>query len=236
MKIVFFLIAAGMTAVALVFVLGPLLRAGRQGGQPRNTFVLALCIALLLPVGVVGIYALVGTPMALNGTRVQAVTSQSIDQAISALTEHLKQEPGDLAGWMLLAQTSTSLRHLGVARDAYDHALKLAPNNADAMVGWAEADSMLRPDHMIDGRARDLLKNAVQLQPDSQRGLFLLGISDFQHGRYGDAQATWRLLQPQLVPGSEAAKAIAEQIAVAAARAAAAPANAASTTPVDKQH
>ncbi len=133
---------------------------------------------------------------------------------------------------MLLAQTSTMLRNPTDARDAFDHALKLAPNNADAMVGWAEADSLLRADHMLEGRALDLLKRAVQLQPDSQRGLWLLGISDFQHARYREAQATWRLLQPQLEPGSAVAKAVADQIAIAGARAGDAPAATATTAVV----
>jgi len=135
---------------------------------------------------------------------------------------------------MLLAQTSTTLRDPATARDAFDQVLKLSPNNADAMVGWAEADSMLRADHMIDGRALELLKHAVQLQPDSQRGLWLLGISDFQHARYADAQATWRLLQPQLEPGSEVAKAVAKQIAIAGARAAGTPTSAASAGARDR--
>ncbi len=151
----------------------------------------------------------------------------TIEQAVLELRAHLAQQPDDLTGWMMLAQTSTMLRNPNDARDAFDHALKLAPNNADAMVGWAEADSMLRPDHMLEGRALELLKRAVQLQPDSQRGLWLLGISDFQHARYHEAQATWRLLQPQLEPGSAVAKAVAEQIAVAGARAGDAPATAA---------
>src|SRR6185312_3040636 len=113
----------------------------------------------------------------------------------------------------LLAQTSSMQHHPAEARDAYDHVLKLDPDNGEAMVGWAEADSMLRDDHMIDGRALELVKRAVQKQPDNQRGLWMLGISDFQHGNYRDAAATWRLLQPQLVPGSTVAKAVAEQIA-----------------------
>ena len=229
MKIAFFLIATAMTAVALAFVLFPLLRGGRKAGQPRSVFVLGLGIALVLPLGVAGLYALIGTPVALNGVAAQAGMPQSIDQAVAALRAHLQQEPGDQAGWMLLAQTSTVLRDPATARDAYDHALRLAPNNADAMVGWAEADSMLRPDHMIEGRALDLLRHAVQLQPDSQRGLWLLGISDFQHARYADAEATWRLLQPQLEPGSEVAKAVAKQIAIAGARAAGDPAGSATS-------
>src|SRR6185312_12250657 len=88
----------------------------------------------------------------------------------------------------------------------------------DDQQGWmllAQTHSMLRPDHKIEGRARSLLQRAVQLHPDNQRGLWLLGISDFQRGDYRAAAATWRLLQPQLEPGSNVAKSVAEQIAVA---------------------
>ena len=233
MKIAFYLIAAAMIVAALVIVLLPLLRAGRRSGRPRSTVAVALMLALLLPLGTAGVYLLVGTPAALNGTTARSVSPMDIEQAILQLRTHLTQQPGDLAGWMLLAQTSSRLHKPDDARDAFDHALKLAPNNADAMVGWAEADSMARADHLIEGRALELLRRAVQLQPDSQRGLWLLGISDFQQARYRDAQATWRLLLQQLEPGSAVAKAVADQIAVAGARAgdAPAPASTAATDP-----
>jgi len=232
-KIAFYLIAAAMIVAALVIVLLPLLRAGRRSGRPRSTVAVALMLALLLPLTTAGVYLLVGTPAALNGTTAQSVPPMDIEQAILQLRTHLTQQPDDLAGWMLLAQTSSTLRKPDDARDAFDHALKLAPNNADAMVGWAEADSMTRADHLIEGRALELLRRAVQLQPDSQRGLWLLGISDFQHARYRDAQATWRLLLPQLEPGSAVAKAVADQIAVAGARAGDAPAPASTAVAAD---
>ncbi len=230
MKIAFYLIAAAMITVALVCVLLPLLRAGMRTGRSRSTFAIALGIALLLPLGAASVYLLVGTPAALDGTSAQSAPAVDIEQAVAELRAHLVDKPDDLAGWMMMAQTSSMLHKLDDARDAFDHALKLAPNNADAMVGWAEADSMLRPDHLIDGRALELLKRAVQLQPDSQRGLWMLGISDFQKARYREAQATWRLLLPQLEPGSVVAKAVSEQIAVAGARAGDAPAAAAASS------
>jgi cytochrome c-type biogenesis protein CcmH len=59
--------------------------------------------------------------------------------------------------------------------------------------------------------------------------LWLLGISDFQRGDYRSAAAIWRLLQPQLQPGSSVAQSVAEQIAVADARAGGAPASASTT-------
>ena len=228
MKIVFYIAAAVMIAVALAALLLPLVRQGRQSGRPGSVFALALAIAFVLPLTAAGLYLLVGTPVALNGVAAEPDQTLTVQQAIDELRNHLAKQPGDLQGWMLLAQTSTMQHDPIGARDAYDHVLKLDANNAEAMVGWAEADSMLRDDHRIEGRALDLLKRAVLLQPDSQRGLWLLGISDFQRGQYHDAAATWRLLQPQLEPGSQVAQAVAQQIAAADARAGGAPAGASS--------
>ncbi len=229
MKIVFYIAAAVMIAVALAALLLPLVREGRQSGRPGSVFALALAIAFVLPLTAAGLYLLVRhTPVALNGVAAEPDQTLTVQQAIDELRNHLAKQPGDLQGWMLLAQTSTMQHDPIAARDAYDHVLKLDANNAEAMVGWAETDSMTRSDHMIEGRALDLLKRAVLLQPDSQRGLWLLGISDFQRGQYHDAAATWRLLQPQLEPGSKVAQAVAEQIAAADARAGGAPAGASS--------
>lgn len=226
---VFYAIAAAMIAVALAVLLLPLVRQGRRSGRSRGVFVLTLAIALVLPLAAGWLYLEVGTPVAINGVAAQAGMPLTMQQAISQLRAHLAEKPDDLQAWMLLAQTSAMLHNTDDARDAYEHILKLDPNNVDAMVGWAEADAMLKSDHVIGDRAVALLKHAVQLQPDSQRGLWLLGTSEFQQGNYSGAAATWRLLAPQLEPGSEVAKAVAEQISQADARAGGAPAEAAST-------
>jgi len=226
-NIAFYIAAAAMIAVALVALLWPLLRHGRRSAQPRTVFALALAILCVLPTAAAALYLLVGTPAALNAAQPRAPIS--MQQALTELRTHLTQQPDDVQGWMVLAQTNAMLHHPADARDAFGHVLDLAPNNVDAMVGWAEADSMAREDHHIEGRALDLLKHAVTLQPDSQRGLWLLGIGQFQQGQYHDAAATWQVLQPQLEPGSKVAQAVAEQIALAQSRAGEAPAAAAST-------
>lgn len=218
MKLAFYLVAAAMLAAALALLLVPLLRAGRRNGRPRGVFALALGIALLLPLGTLALYLHVGTPAALNGVAA-APKPMDFQQALTELHDHLRQQPNDAQGWALLAEATTALKQPADARDAWDHVLKITPNDVAAMVGWAETDSMAREDHQIDGRALDLLHRALELQPDSQRALWLLGISQFQHAQYADASATWRKLQPLLEPGSTVAKAVAEQIANADARA-----------------
>jgi cytochrome c-type biogenesis protein CcmH len=218
-KFAFYIAAAVMIAVALALLLLPLLRHGRRSGRSRAVFVLMLAIALLVPLGTAGLYRLVGTPSTIDGVPAQAQTGLDINKALDELRAHLTANPKDTQGWLLLAQAETEMQQPDQARDAYDHVLQLTPNDTNAMVGWAEADAASRTDHRIQGRARDLLLQALKLAPDNQRGMWLLGISDFQQGDYADAAAIWRLLQPQLQPGSTVAQAVAQQIALADARA-----------------
>jgi cytochrome c-type biogenesis protein CcmH len=211
--------------VALALLLWPLVRHGRRQGRPGGLFALVLAVAFTVPLAAGGLYLLVGTPVALDG--VAAQPTMDIDQAVAELRDHLKQQPDDLQGWLLLAQTEAAMHQDERAREAYGQALRLDPRNGTAMVGWAEADSMARKDHRIEGRAVDLLTQAVQADPANQRGLWLLGISQFQHDDYTGAVATWRRLQPLLEPGSNVARAVTEQIAVAEARAGGKPVQAA---------
>jgi cytochrome c-type biogenesis protein CcmH len=213
-----------MVAVALALLLWPLLKSGRQAGRPRSVFVLMLSIALLLPVGTALLYLKIGTPSTLNGVATQAQTVTDINQALDALRAHLASNPKDAQGWGLLAQAEMEMQKPEDARDAFDHVLQLTPNDTSAMVGWAEADAAAHDNHAIQGRARDLLQQAVKLEPNNQRALWLLGISDYQQGQYAEAAATWRVLQPQLQPGSSVAQAVAQQITLADARASGAPA------------
>ena len=218
MKFAFYIAAAVMIAVALALLLIPLLRHGRRAGRSRSLFALMLVIALIVPLGTAGVYQLIGTPSAIDNVPTQAQAGMDIHKALDELRAHLVAAPKDAQGWLLLAQAETEMQQPDQTRDAYDHVLQLTPNDTNAMVGWAEADAASRTDHHIEGRARDLLLQAVKLAPDNQRGLWLLGISDFQQGQYADAAATWRVLQPQLQPGSTVAQAVAQQIALADAR------------------
>jgi len=228
-KSLFYMAAAVMIAVALVLLLLPLLRNGRKTGGPRSLFVLMLGIALVVPVGAALLYRQIGTPVALNGVTTQAQTVTDVNKALDQLRAHLAAQPNDTQGWLLLGQAEMEMQQPDQARSAFEQALKTSPDNTAAMVGWAQADSTARADHHIDTRARELLERAVKLEPNNQRGLWLLGISDFQQGRFADAASTWRTLQPMLQPGSSVAQAVEQQIALADARVGHAPASASST-------
>ena len=218
MTLAFYLAAGAMLALALALLLVPIVRHGRRHGRSRGAFALLVAIAVIVPLASVGLYALVGTPSTLGG--VEPPKEMDVNEAITALRARLKDHPEDTQGWLLLGQTFAMLKQPADARDAYEGALKVEPKNGAAMVGWAEADSLARPDHRIEGRGLELLEAAVAANPENQRGLWLLGISQFQHEQYREASATWKKLQPLLDPDSNVAHAVAEQIEQADKRAA----------------
>lgn len=218
MNIWFFVIAALMLAAALICVLLPLVRSGRRNGRTRMPFIVALLIAFALPPVALGLYAWIGTPGALNAPTADT-GKLDFAQATAELRAKLQHSPNHPEGWMLLGQAYTAMNRGADARDAYGYALKLKPDDPDIMVALAEADAQTRTDHRLSGNTRKLLERAVALAPDHQRGLWLLGISDYQLGHFDDAMAHWKHLLTLLQPGSSIAAAVEGQIAMAQARA-----------------
>jgi cytochrome c-type biogenesis protein CcmH len=211
----FLIIAALMVLVALACVLVPMLRSARREGRPRGPFVLALLFALVIPPTVLGAYLLVGTPQALAPQ--PADTSADLVQAVAQLRAGLARKPGDAQGWALLAQAYSTLGQPQQALDALNHLLQLKPDDPDAMVAWVEASAEVSPAHRIDDDARAKLQHALQIDPNHQRALWLLGISDYQHGQFADAARHWKTLLPLLQPGSKVAASVQQELADAEA-------------------
>ncbi|MGH8172314.1 MAG: c-type cytochrome biogenesis protein CcmI, partial [Rhodanobacteraceae bacterium] len=263
----FLLIAALMIAVALAFVLVPLLRPTRGAttsadfarrlraldeahaagvidadeysrkhaalGAPsaseqvpatrsRGAFAAILVVALLLPASALLMYRLVGTPQALDPANLAGAppTEQAaaMESAIAGLAAKLKQEPDDAQGWALLARAYQATDRQDLALDAFKQAHEHSKGDADITVEYAQALALAAPDHRIRGEPRKMLEEALKVDPKNQRGLWLLGISDYQDEKYDSAIATWKTLQPLLAPDSEVARSVRDEIAEAEAR------------------
>jgi cytochrome c-type biogenesis protein CcmH len=100
-----------------------------------------------------------------------------------------------------------------VALEAFGHALKMAPDDPDVMVAYAEAVAAKNVDHRLDRPTLALLERAVSLNPRHQHGLLLLGIADYQDERFAEAATRWKQLLAVLPADSSIADAIATQIA-----------------------
>lgn len=213
----FLVIAAVMVVAALACVLVPMLRAARRDGRPRGPFVLALSLALVSPPVVLAMYLAVGTPLALQAP--PTPNQSDLAAATEQLRASLAKKPDDARGWALLAQAYLALGQPRQAMTALDRLLALQPDDPDAMTAWVEAAADANPEHRIDDASRARLQRALQIDPTHQRAMWLLGISDFQRGRFDEAAKQWRTLLPLLEPGSSVAKAVQQELAEAEARA-----------------
>lgn len=215
----FYIASAALVVVALLLLLVPLLRQPTRKGNARYS--LPIVLVLGLPIATAGLYRLVGTPDAI-ARRVHA-TAQLTDAPAAAASEQAQAAEANadaaqeqaLESWMQQARTHEQENRPADAREAYAQALKIAPDLSAAIVGWVAADMATRSDFAIDADSRSRLQQVVAREPDHQRGLWLLGISDFQQQDYRAASEHWRHLHGLLDAGSPMQKAVADKIAVA---------------------
>ncbi|PPT47670.1 tetratricopeptide repeat protein [Xanthomonas arboricola] len=215
----FYVASAALVVVALLLVLVPLLRQPARKGNARYS--LPIVLVLGLPIATAGLYRLVGAPDAI-ARRVYA-TAQPADAPAVAAGEQARAAEANadaaqeqaLESWMQQARTHEQDNRPADAREAYAQALKIAPDLSAAIVGWVAADMATRSDFAIDADSRSRLQQVVAREPDHQRGLWLLGISDFQQQDYRAASEHWRHLHGLLDAGSPMQKAVADKIAVA---------------------
>jgi cytochrome c-type biogenesis protein CcmH len=233
----FIVCAALMLVAALAFLLPTLMRGWRDHGTGGIT----LALAVALPLCAVLLYRYVGNPLALEPAAVPA-EHQDVEQAIADLAAKLRQNPNDIDGWTLLGRAYEATERFAEARDALKHAHDLAPDDPDLTVAYAQALALASDSRRIVGEPRAMIEEVLRAAPDNERGLWLLGISDFQAKDYDAAIASWNHLLSVLPKDSDIEATVREEIAQAqAARGdGAAPdqnrAVAAQTAPVSETH
>ncbi|UYK78531.1 tetratricopeptide repeat protein [Xanthomonas sacchari] len=199
----FVLAAAAMLSIALFAVLRPLLMH-RSGARAQRG--MTLLLALLLPSLGAGLYWHVGTPAALAGVPLQPLPPSATEPNDRALQNVLQQ-----------AWDAQQAKRPQDAQRAYAQALRLDPDNVEALLGWAETDMAQHADLAVGRAARAMLDRVLAQQPDNQRALWMHGIASFQQQRYADAAGDWRHLSTLLPASSPLREAVTQKIAAAEA-------------------
>lgn len=223
--------AAGLAALVFGAVLWPLRRS--RGGAPL------LAVALLaLGVAAAALYALVGTPRALQAQNREA--PRNLEDGVAQLQAALAKDPGRAEGWALLGRSQMSLGRPDEAAAAFARAVQLAPDEGQWLVQAAEARALATPQRQFDAQGVAWLRHALQVEPNNERAAWFLGIAQRQRGQNAEAAATWEALLPRvdaatataLRPQIDAARADAGLPALPAAAPGATATAAASTTAV----
>jgi cytochrome c-type biogenesis protein CcmH len=179
---IFALLAAIATLVAFAFVLRPLWRA-----RPRSAAMLIGGLSVLAAV----LYHFVGTPVALDAAMVKR--PDTLEEAVAQLERKRDAFP-DHEGWVMLATAYGRLGKTAQARDAWQEALKRAPDDANLLAAAAEARAQADAQRSFDAEAVGYLQRALKADPRHQRARFFLGIALRQQGKAAEAANTWEPL------------------------------------------
>jgi cytochrome c-type biogenesis protein CcmH len=195
-----------------------------------------------VPVLVLGLYALVGSPQALSPPlAAQGEPSpQEVEAMVAKLAERMeKQPPGnvdDTEGWVMLGRSYAVMQRYPEASRAFARALQLMPGDAQILVDQADVLAMQQGGN-LQGEPLRLIELALKNNPSNLKGLALAGTAAFERKDYAVAVDYWTRARATAPPDSEFMRSLEQSIAdaraaagsnVAAAGPAAAPAASAS--------
>src|SRR3984893_634672 len=133
----FLVIAAVMAAIAAAAVALPLLR-------DKQSRIIGALAALIVIGASAGLYPLWSNWNWHAPAQSAAAAGPDVAAMVARLEKHLRDEPNDRAGWLMLGRSYLALERLDDSILAYDHAHQLDPTSAEGAMGLGEAMS-LRP-------------------------------------------------------------------------------------------
>jgi cytochrome c-type biogenesis protein CcmH len=193
----FLVVAALMAAIAAAVVAVPLMR-------DRTSRLVGALAALLVAGAAAGLYPLWSNwdwhaPPAPQ----QAAGAPDVMAMVAKLEQRLRDNPNDLAGWLMLGRSYVALQRLDDAVSAYERAHQLDAKSAEAALGLGEAMS-LRAGGEITPPASQLFEEAVALEPNNPKALLYGGFAAATRGDRALARSRWQALKdlnppPQIV-------------------------------------
>ena len=141
-----------------------------------------------------------------------------MDELVASLQQRMIDNPDDPEGWIILGRSLKTMQRYAEAETALSNANRLMPDNPMIMVELAETMLFTSGQPEVTGEARQLIEAALAIDPDQQKGLWLMGMTLAQEGDDTQALALWQRLLGQLDPASEPYQNVSQQIRVAQIR------------------
>jgi cytochrome c-type biogenesis protein CcmH len=186
----FLVIAALMAAIAAGAVALPLLR-------DRQSRIQGALVALLVTGAAAGLYPLWSNwdwHAAVPSSAAAGAGGPDVAAMVAKLETHLRDQPDDLKGWLMLGRSYMALDRFADAVIAYGHAHQLDSQNADAAMGLGESMS-LRAGGEITPEAAQLFEQALALAPANPKALLYGGFAAASRGDRALARTRWETLK-----------------------------------------
>lgn len=184
----------------------------------------AAIVASALPIAAMLLYFVLGSHEAFSPTARTTATAaadaaqhdlspQKMEEMAGKLAARLEKEPGNVEGWSILAHTYYTMKRFPQAVDAYEHAAKLQPDNADLLADYA--DALGATTNSLEGKPLELIDRALKANPTQWKALALAGTVAFNHKDFKQAVVYWEQLKQTVPPESDMARSIDASIAEA---------------------
>ncbi|OGT22262.1 MAG: c-type cytochrome biogenesis protein CcmI [Gammaproteobacteria bacterium RBG_16_57_12] len=191
-------------------------------------------VILAIPLVSITLYSQIGGgSAALKPQEAQTVVDAeghqgTIQDMAATLEERLRANPEDGEGWVMLARSYYFMQDPKKAVAAYAKAVELTGGqDPNLLADYADSLALLN-NRSLAGQPTDLIKQALALDPNHVKALWLAGTAAFEAQDFASAKSYWERVLPMVAPGSENAQAIEGAIAEAGQRLGEAPVTAAS--------
>jgi cytochrome c-type biogenesis protein CcmH len=173
---------------------------------------LGYSLAAVLPAAAFGLYFWLGNPTSLIAIAdAQSASAQPATAAapgehdfmelVRKVENKTQANPDDGEAWTMLAKTYAAMERWPEALQAYDKAIKLLPQEASVLSGYAEALAITN-NRVLTGRPMALVRQALEIDPDDRKGLELAAIQAYQEQDFLQAANYFKRLHQSLPPES----------------------------------
>ena len=169
--------------------------------------VLAVIIALVIPLLSLFIYQQIGSEEALSGVQTSPqqnnVHSQKeLEEFIRSVEKDVEENPESVESRMALGQVYVELKRYSDAAAVYRQLYLLRSKDPAILLDYAEALALFHDNRLI-GRPTELLNEVLAIEPDNGRALWLAGFASLQAGDRDQTLMHWQRLLAGIEPGSE---------------------------------
>ncbi|MBI2749711.1 MAG: c-type cytochrome biogenesis protein CcmI [Burkholderiales bacterium] len=181
---------------------------------PRKTM---LAVGLALPLLAIGLYALVGNPVALDpgaypsNASQHAASPQDIERMVEGLAQKLEKDPDNRQGWAMLARSYKMLGRNAEAEQAFEKAGAILDNDAQLLAAYADLAAS-NANGNFAGKPMMLIEKALKVDPQNPMALWLAGTASYRSNQFETAIRIWERLVQQLEPDSDDARMLQDAI------------------------
>ena len=179
---------------------------GGSDGSTRNpTRVLAIVLAVLLPILCIPIYMYLGNSDALTPQAAIVADEDGVihsDESLQLLERKIKRQSKDPNDWWMLARSYTERQRYDDAVSAYQRLVELVPNEAQLWANYADVYAMAHGKTLQNDKVTEYLNKALELNGNNPTALALSGSAAMERQDYVTAITRWRALINQLEPSS----------------------------------